>query len=410
VTIPTGWRATTLGEVALWSSGGTPKATNPDYYGGDIAWAVIGDLTDGVVHETASSITERGLIESSAKLVPPGTILLAMYGSIGKLGIAGKEMATNQAIACAQPRETIDPMFLFWSLRSIRHTLRHSGKGATQANISQTLLKAWPIQLPPLDEQRRIVAATEEQFSRLDAASESIRQAQLRLVGYTSTVLAHHIEHADWPKRTLADLAVLITDGDHRPPKRVAEGIPHLEAKHVKQGMLVTDNCTYVSEEGFEQTRKRYDPRPGDVIVTCVGTLGEVAIVPEGLVFSAGRNLAAVRPRPTLVTSEYLAYALTTPRTQRLLKRGSGSTAQPHLYLKDLRAVAVSVPDLGDQAKSVQQLDAQMSIARGLERELKMARAKVGSLREALLRDAMAGPPRDQQRHFDNRTSEGVTA
>jgi len=131
---------------------------------------VIGDLNDGMVSETARSITEAALAASSARVVPAGTVLIAMYGSIGKLGIAGVDMATNQAIGFAHPLPVLEPRYLFWYLRSQRGRLGSAGKGATQKNISQTVLKAWSIPLPPLNEQRRIVAAIEEQLSRLDAA------------------------------------------------------------------------------------------------------------------------------------------------------------------------------------------------------------------------------------------------
>ncbi|MGH2810736.1 MAG: restriction endonuclease subunit S, partial [Actinomycetota bacterium] len=99
------WGWSTLGEVAIWGSGGTPKRTVPGYFGGNIPWLIIGDLTDGPVAAAATSITEEGLQNSSAKWVEPGSILLAMYGSIGKLGIAETRLTTNQAIAFAVPNQ-----------------------------------------------------------------------------------------------------------------------------------------------------------------------------------------------------------------------------------------------------------------------------------------------------------------
>src|SRR5262249_4293074 len=143
-------------------------------------WAVIGDLNDGVVTDTASSITQAGLAESSASLILPGTLLVAMYGSIGKLGIAGVEMATNQAIAFARPLAGVEPRYVFWYLRSQRSALAGAGKGATQKNISQTVLRPWPIPLAPNNEQRRIVAAIEEHLSHLDAGQANLAQAHAR--------------------------------------------------------------------------------------------------------------------------------------------------------------------------------------------------------------------------------------
>jgi len=170
-----GWEWTTLAEVADWGSGGTPKKSDPSYYGGDIPWAVIGDLNDDVVHVCSGSITQRGLDESSCKLVDTGTILIAMYGSIGKLGIAGQQMTTNQAIAFARPK--ISRMYLFYYLKSQRSALHRAGKGATQKNISQTILKAWPIPVPPPTKQRRIVEVIEEHLTRVDRLKQAVDSA-----------------------------------------------------------------------------------------------------------------------------------------------------------------------------------------------------------------------------------------
>jgi type I restriction enzyme S subunit len=174
--LPAGWTPSVLGDVAEWSSGGTPKAGTARYYGGCIPWAVIGDLTEGPVWNTASSLTKDGLAESSAKVVPEGTVLLAMYGaSIGRIGVAARAMATNQAIACARPRtELIAGSYLFWFLRSQRQAFVEQGKGAAQPNISQTILKGWPIALPPVDEQHRIIAEVERQFSFLEACERAV--------------------------------------------------------------------------------------------------------------------------------------------------------------------------------------------------------------------------------------------
>lgn len=181
---------TTLGAIAKWGSGGTPNAKNPANYGGSIPWAVIGDLNDGFVSRTEKHLSDKGLENSSAKIVPPGAVLIAMYGSIGKLGINTIPMATNQAIAYAVPDESkILRDYLFWYLRSQRELLLNAGKGATQQNISQTILKAWKIALPSLDEQRRISEHTQDAFSQIDAMSEVVEMSLSKLRILKRTVL-----------------------------------------------------------------------------------------------------------------------------------------------------------------------------------------------------------------------------
>ncbi|HLD10324.1 MAG TPA: restriction endonuclease subunit S [Methylophilaceae bacterium] len=191
--IPTSWVLTTLGEPFKWGSGGTPRSGNAQFYGGDIPWLVIGDLNDGVVQDSATKITELGLKNSSAKLVEAGSILLAMYGSIGKLGIAGKPLATNQAIAFTKTNE-ISPLYLFFFLRYVNNRLARLGKGATQLNISQTVIKAFPFVLAPKSEQHRIVAKIEELFSELDKGIENLKTAQAQLKVYRQALLKHAFE------------------------------------------------------------------------------------------------------------------------------------------------------------------------------------------------------------------------
>ena len=186
--LPLGWMSTTLGEAFRWGSGGTPRRAKPEYYGGGIPWAIIRDLKDGPIVNTANTITQLGLESSSTRLVPIGSVLLAMYGSIGKLGIAAAQLTTNQAIAFTQTEPTYNK-YLFWYLRAFRNDLIALGKGDTQSNISQTVIKGFPFLLAPLPEQHRIVAEIEKQFSRLDASVEALKRAQVNLRRYRSSVL-----------------------------------------------------------------------------------------------------------------------------------------------------------------------------------------------------------------------------
>lgn len=186
--LPIQWSWTKLGEIFHWGSGGTPLSTNASFYDGDIPWAIIGDLNDGVVNKTARNISDSGLTNSSAKWVEPGSILLAMYGSIGKLGIAGTRMTTNQAIAFTNP-QSINGKYLFYYLLKERANLLSLGSGNTQRNISQTVIKAYPFPLAPLPEQNRIVTKLDELFSKIDASEQALKRAQIHLKQYRQSVL-----------------------------------------------------------------------------------------------------------------------------------------------------------------------------------------------------------------------------
>jgi type I restriction enzyme S subunit len=186
---PRSWMECSLGDVGDWGSGGTPLRTKPEYYGGDIPWLVIGDLNDGLVTASATTITEEGLSNSSAKVVDEGTLLIAMYGSIGKLGVAGMRCATNQAIAFCRPySDMVTGAYLFILLKSLRNELLLQGQGVAQQNISQKILKAHPVELPALAEQHRIVAKVNELMAlcdQLEAARQQREQGRERLIAAT---------------------------------------------------------------------------------------------------------------------------------------------------------------------------------------------------------------------------------
>ena len=102
--IPDSWEWVRLGNIGDWGAGATPSRQHPEYYGGDVLWLKTGDLNDGVIQDTSEKITEAGVANSSVKVNQPGNILIAMYGAtIGKLGIVGKTLVTNQACCGCTP-------------------------------------------------------------------------------------------------------------------------------------------------------------------------------------------------------------------------------------------------------------------------------------------------------------------
>ena len=201
--LPNGWAATTLDAVADWSSGGTPSRKRADFFGGDIPWVKTGELTDKYVLETEEMLTELGVKNSSAKVFPKGSVGIAMYGAtIGKVSIWGIDASTNQACAVARPiAGVVSSEFLYHFLSSERAALVGEGKGGAQPNISQGLLKAWPIALPPLDEQRRIVERIEALFDEIDRGVESLRNVRRMIALYRQSLLKSAFEGrltAEW--------------------------------------------------------------------------------------------------------------------------------------------------------------------------------------------------------------------
>ncbi|MBT7252103.1 MAG: restriction endonuclease subunit S, partial [Candidatus Nitrosopelagicus sp.] len=139
------------------TSGGTPNRDNSEYYGGQIPWIKSGELKNNFLSESEEKISEKGLSESSAKLFPKNTLLIAMYGvTIGKTAILEKEATTNQAICAILPNTNFDSFYLQQLLISMKNILISFGMGAGQPNINQEIIKTLHIPLPPLPEQQKI--------------------------------------------------------------------------------------------------------------------------------------------------------------------------------------------------------------------------------------------------------------
>lgn len=113
--LPQGWCQTNLGTIGIWQSGGTPSRSNKSYYGGNIPWLKTGDLNDGLITDIPESITEEAVLNSSAKINPTGSVLIAMYGAtIGKLGILTFPATTNQACCACIEFNAIAQLYLFY--------------------------------------------------------------------------------------------------------------------------------------------------------------------------------------------------------------------------------------------------------------------------------------------------------
>jgi type I restriction enzyme S subunit len=147
-----------ISDIADTSSGGTPNRGMIEYYNGDIPWVKSGELKDGIITNCDEYITAAGLKNSSAKLFPKGTLLVAMYGAnIGKTGILDFDATTNQAICAIFPKVDISKDFLFWYFKQQRIEFIAIGKGGAQPNISQTIINNASIVVPDPKIQKKIV-------------------------------------------------------------------------------------------------------------------------------------------------------------------------------------------------------------------------------------------------------------
>ena len=173
--IPRNWIWVELGKIGRWQSGSTPNRLNKAYYGGNIPWLKTGDLNDGYITHIPEYITEKALNETSVKLNPIGSVLIAMYGAtIGKNGILTFAATTNQACCACDVFEGIEKEYLFYFLLSHKEEFIKLGGGGAQPNISKEKIVSTYIPLPPNAEQIRIIKTIHQLFDQLDIITESL--------------------------------------------------------------------------------------------------------------------------------------------------------------------------------------------------------------------------------------------
>lgn len=202
---PRGWSWTILSKVARLETGHTPSRSHPEYWeGGDIAWIGIKDarIHNGKrIFQTLQQVTQAGIDNSASRKLPAGTVCLSRTASVGYVLVMGREMATSQDFVNWVCSDALVPEFLMYALMAEGEDIRRFGKGTTHTTIYFPEVKAFHICLPPIPEQRRIVAKIEELFSDLDAGVAALTRAKANLKRYRASVLKAAVEGhltADW--------------------------------------------------------------------------------------------------------------------------------------------------------------------------------------------------------------------
>ena len=157
-----GWASKPIGQVLKVTTGGTPSRNNATFWNGDIPWVKTGEVNYYVIDSTEESITAEGLKGSAAKLCPPNSVLVALYGqgpTRGRVGMLGIEAAVNQACAAIYPNADFDPWFVYYYLSGKYLSRRAMAQGAAQPNLNLAMIKGFGMPTPTLEEQKAAVAS-----------------------------------------------------------------------------------------------------------------------------------------------------------------------------------------------------------------------------------------------------------
>ena len=192
------WETKRLGELAEMGSGGTPLSAVPAYYDGDIPWVSISDMTRGgkKIESTERNLTALGLANSAAQMFPAGTVLYAMYASLGECSIAGVSLCTSQAILGICCRSSLGATFLYYYLTSLRSVVKTLGQHGTQSNLNKGMVQEFRLNLPSVAEQNAIATVLSDMDAELSALearrdkTRNLKQAMMQelLTGRTRLV------------------------------------------------------------------------------------------------------------------------------------------------------------------------------------------------------------------------------
>lgn len=416
--LPPNWSWVKLGDVFYTTSGGTPSRGNSEYYNGTIPWVKSGELDKGLILDTEEKISEEALKNSSAKLFPKGTLLIALYGAtIGKLAFLGIEAATNQAVCGIYKNENINSNFLFNFLSFKKQYLVKQSIGGAQPNISQGILKNLEIPLPPLPEQKKIVEKIEELFSGLDSGVASLKKAKEQIRLYRQSVLAsafsgkllnaaylngvQGVAKAAEPK---VEYSYPLPDGwkwvklSDVCEKIVGGGTPSTKVEKYWNGNIswITSADIYglkdirprkkITKEAIENSATNLVTKDTIIVVTRV-SLGRLAITNQDICFS--QDCQGLILKKGAVSHNYVLWFLSSA-TQIFKYKNRGTTIKG-VTKKQLADLDFVLPPLKQQIQIVEEIEKRFSEADNLEKAIDESLAKSETLRQSILKKAFEG-------------------
>jgi type I restriction enzyme S subunit len=396
--IPVAWEARRLGEIAVISSGGTPSRENPGYWNGSIPWITTSQIDFNEISEAGEYITDAGLNNSAAKLLPPGTLLMALYGqgkTRGKVGVLTFEAATNQACASIAVSARVSGEFVRFFLTNRYDAIRSASNGGSQDNLSGQIVKNLPVALPPLREQKAIAGALSDvdallgALDRLIAKKCDLKQAamqqlltgQTRLPGFTGK----------WESKRLGELGSFSKGKGIRKDDVQSDGLPC-----IRYGEIYTRHTDVIREfysfitPGVAKESCRLTS--GDIVFACSGeTAAEigkcVAYLGDEEAYVGGDTVLL---HPTAQDSTFLGYLLNTPIVAEQKARMGQGDAVVHISARNLAALRVAVPSLSEQAAIAQvftEMDTELAA-------LEQRRDKTRLLKQGMMQELLTGKTR----------------
>ena len=313
----------------------------------------ITDIQNGAVNWESVPWCDCDSRSVSDARLKAGDIVFARTGATTGKSFLIRECPTDAVFASYLIRvrvdDSADPRFVshFFQTPTYWAQITKSARGVAQPGVNATTLKALEIPLPPLGEQQRIA----EVLDRADGLRAKRRAALAQLDSLTQSIFLDLFgdpatNPKGWPKNKLGDIADKITDGEHQTPQRSTHGIKLLSARNIRDGFIDVEDVDYVSSEEHERIKRRCNPEPGDVLISCSGTIGRVATVTTPEPFSLVRSVALIKPKRDVIDSTFLEYHLRTPALHSKMQRSANASSQANLFQGQIRELPITLPPL----------------------------------------------------------------
>jgi len=480
--IPNNWSWTFLSDIGSIAAGGTPSTKDETNFSGDISWLTPADLSDYAqkyISHGRRNLSELGLKNSSAVLLPKGSVLFSSRAPIGYVVIAENLISTNQGFKNITVYKPIFNEYVYYYLKSSKSLAEKNASGTTFLEISARNFSNLPIPIPPPSEQHRIVAKLEELFTKLDAGIEALKKAQAQLKRYRQSVLKAAVEGrltAEWREQHLrASLNSAQTGKDElEPAEKLLERIlkdrrekweTEQLAKYKSKGKKPTKNWRdkykepippdttnlpelpeewaymglvqysqdsqhsikrgpfgsaikkeFFTSEGYkvyEQKNviyndfklgnyfidqkkfnelKNFMVNKGDILISCSGTIGEIAIVPED--FQAGiinQALLKISLNENLIIPKYFVYLFRSKLQEVLITKTRGSAMKNIASVQALKEIPFAIPTVKEQRQILNEIEKYYTITGKVEEMLNFELNCSYSLRQSILKHAFEG-------------------
>ena len=399
-----GWQTKTLGEVCDVMNGGTPKTGVPEYWDGNHRWitpAEMGKRLSPYVSDTERKITDLGLRDSSARMLPPNSVILSSRAPIGHLVINTEPMGTNQGCKGLIPRSQIEHKFLYFYLSSIVDLLNSLGTGATFKELSGGKLKEVTVPVPPLAEQQRIVGLLDEAFEGLATAKsnaeKNLQNARALFESHLQSVFTQR--GSGWVEKKVCELLEKyggeIKTGPFGTKLKASEytetGVPVISVGEVRLGKIVLHDRTPRVDRGVTDRMPEYVLEEGDIVFGRKGGVERSACVRKD---QAGWFLGSdgIRLRlPTNCNRRFLAYQFLSPTHKNWMLNQAVGTTMPSLNQKIIERIPIAICSLPQQQSIVEQLDALSEQTQHLARLYEQKLAALEALKKSLLHQAFTG-------------------